>query len=304
MNKPSFDFKTAEDAVRGIDLSSQNILITGCASGLGRETLRALSRRGASIIALARTRAAAQQALDNVGARGTAVACDLADLQSVAKAVEAVLALGIKLDAIVASAGMMAGRSLEKRNGVELQFQVNYLGHFALINGLLDALRDGGGRVVIVSSDAALKQAPKEGIRFDDLSGDRSYKVFTFYGQSKLALGIYAAELSRRLAARKIDVNSLHPGAVRGTALNRSLTFPLNLVLKVAALFMKSVEQGAATQTFLAGNPGARGTTGRYWVDCHVATGSKYLDDRAMAQRLWDVSSRLVAQSSDELTAR
>jgi WW domain-containing oxidoreductase len=259
--------------------------------------MRALSRRGASIIALARSREAAQQALTKVGAHGTAVACDLADLQSVSQAIEAVLALGITLDAIVASAGMMGGKNLEKRNGVELQFQVNYLGHFALINGLVDALRDGRSRVVIVSSDAAQKQAPKEGIRFDDLSGDRSYNVFTFYGQSKLALGIYAAELSRRLAARKIDVNAVHPGAVRGTALNRSLTFPLNLVLKVAALFMKSVEQGAATQTFLAGNPGARGITGKYWVDGHVAIGSKYLDDRAMAQRLWDVSSRLVAQS-------
>lgn len=297
MKNASFHFKTAEDAVRGIDLSSQTILITGCASGLGLETMRALSQRGASIIALARSRDAAQQALTKVGARGTPIACDLADQPSISTAVEAVKALGIKLDAIVASAGMMGGKTLVKKNGVELQFQVNYLGHFALINGLLDVLQDGRGRVVIVSSDAAVKQAPKEGIRFDDLSGDRTYNVFTFYGQSKLALGIYAAELSRRLAARKIDVNAVHPGAVRGTALNRSLTFPLNLVLKVAALFMKSVEQGAATQTFLAGNPGARGITGKYWVDGHVAIGSKYLDDRAMAQRLWDVSSRLVAQS-------
>ena len=296
MKNHNFNYRTADDAVRGLELSSQTILITGCASGLGQETLRALSQRGASIVALARTRAAAERALSSVGARGVPVDCDLADPKSVSRAIETVRGLGTKLDAIVASAGVMGGKTLVKTQGIELQFQVNYLAHFALINDLADLLQDGTGRVVIVSSDAAAKQAPKEGIRFDDLSGDRTYSPFTFYGQSKLACAIYAGELARRLAPRKIDVNSVHPGAVRGTGLNRSLAFPLNLVLKVASLFMKSVEEGAATQTFLAANPAARGITGQYWADCRVSKGSAYLDDAAIAKRLWNISSQLVAR--------
>jgi len=295
-NHPS-DCRTADDAVRGLDLSSHTVLVTGCASGLGLETLRALSRRGASIIALARTRASAEQALSTAGARGVPVECDLADLKSVHRAVEMVRGLETTLDALVASAGVIGGKELVKANGLELQFQVNYLGHFALINGLVDVLQDGRSRIVIVSSDAAVKQAPKEGIRFDDLSGDRTYAPFTFYGQSKLACAIYAKELARRLAPRKIDVNSVHPGAVRGTGLNRNLAFPLNLVLKVASFFMKSVEEGAATQTFLAANPAARGVTGRYWVDCRVSDGSPHLDDAAMATRLWDISSEIASRS-------
>jgi len=297
MNSSPCSCKTATEAVRDLDLSSQTILITGCASGLGLETMRVLSGRGASIVALARSKQAAERALASVGARGTAVACDLSEPASIRSAVARILALDVKLDAIVASAGMMGGRTLVKSHGIELQFQVNYLGHFALIESLLGALQDGRSRIVLVSSDAAVKQAPKEGIRFDDLSGDRSYSVFSFYGQSKLALAVYAGELSRRLAARKIDVNAVHPGAVRGTALNRSLAFPLRVVLRVASLFMKSVEQGAATQTYLAANPAARGITGKYWVDCQVATGSAYFEDRALAERLWKVSSRLVAQA-------
>ena len=296
MKSLAFNCKTADDAVRGLDLSSQTILITGCASGLGLETLRALSQRGAAIVALARTRAAAERALSSVGARGVPVDCDLAEPTSVSRAIETVRGLGTKLDAIVSSAGMVGGKRLVKTHGIELQFQVNYLAHFALINGMADLLQDGTGRVVIVSSDAAMKQAPKEGIRFDDLSGDRTYSPFTFYGQSKLACAIYAKELARRLAPREIVVNSLHPGAVRGTGLNRRLAFPLSLVLKVASLFMKSVEEGAATQTFLAANPAARGITGQYWADCRVSKGSAYLDDAPLAKRLWDISSQLVAR--------
>ncbi len=296
MKSLAFNCKTADDAVRGLDLSSQTILITGCASGLGLETLRALSQRGAAIVALARTRAAAERALSSVGARGVPVDCDLAEPTSVSRAIETARGLGTKLDAIVSSAGMVGGKRLVKTHGIELQFQVNYLAHFALINGMADLLQDGTGRVVIVSSDAAMKQAPKEGIRFDDLSGDRTYSPFTFYGQSKLACAIYAKELARRLAPREIVVNSLHPGAVRGTGLNRRLAFPLSLVLKVASLFMKSVEEGAATQTFLAANPAARGITGQYWADCRVSKGSAYLDDAPLAKRLWDISSQLVAR--------
>ena len=83
---------------------------------------------------------------------------------------------------------------------------------------------------------------------------------------------------------------------VRGTKLNRSLAFPLNLALKVVSLFMKSVEEGAATQTFLAGNPAARSTTGQYWVDCRVSKGPRFLDDEAMAARLWKVSLQFIAR--------
>jgi WW domain-containing oxidoreductase len=199
-----------------------------------------------------------------------------------------------KLDAIVASAGMVGSRKLMKKHGVETQFLVNYLGHFVLINGLSSTIKDRTGRIVIVSSDASVKQAPKEGIRFDDLGGDRTYSPFVFYGQSKLACSLYAKELAQRLEPRGIIVNSLHPGAVKGTRLNNNLAFPLNLLLKVASLFMQSVEAGATTQTYLAANPHARTATGCYFVDCRIATGSRFLSDDGMAHRLWEISEKVV----------
>jgi WW domain-containing oxidoreductase len=278
---------TAEDVLAGVDLVGKTFLITGAAGGIGLAMTRALVTHGAHVVALARS-ADALRASDQV----TPVACDLADPSSIARAVALVTR---PLDAIIANAGVTGAKTRELVRGVERQFFINHLGHFALVNGLLDRVRDRTGRVVILSSSASIGQAPAEGIRFDDLDGARTYAPFTFYGQSKLANALYAMELARRLTPRGITVNAVHPGAVRGTQLNRGLGRPLQLVLKVAGLFMKTVDQGAATPLFVAASSYAAGITGAYWVDCHVAAGSKYLADRAIAQRLWSVSESLLA---------
>jgi WW domain-containing oxidoreductase len=286
---------TADDVLAGLDLSGRTILVTGCNSGIGFETFRALAARGAHVIGLARSREAARFACERAGGSSTPVACDLANLDSVNAACAAVVTLGRPLDAIVASAGLMGSTRLDVREGVELQFLVNHVGHFALINGLVARVRDRTGRIVIVSSSASIQQAPKPGILFDNLDGHRSYERFSFYGQSKLACALFAKELSRRLAPRGIAVNSLHPGTVGGTRLNRKLGFPYSAVLRIARYFMKTVPQGAATQTLLAASPLVEGISGEYWVDCQIAEGSNFLEDRSMAERLWSTSERIVA---------
>jgi WW domain-containing oxidoreductase len=294
--RPSIPFgprSTADDVLAGLDLSGRTMVITGCNSGIGFETFRALAARGAHVIALARTLEAAQDACQRAGGSSTPVACDLADLDSVSAAIHAVLRLGRSLDTIVAGAGIMGAKYLQVRYGVELQFLVNHVGHFALINGLIDRVPNQTGRIVIVSSSASIQQAPKQGILFDNLDGHRFYKPFTFYGQSKLACALFAKELSHRLAARGIAVNSLHPGAVRGTGLNRGLGFPFSAILRIARHFMKSVPQGAATQTLLAASPLVDGISGEYWADCQIGTGSKFLSDRPTAELLWTVSEQI-----------
>jgi len=288
---------TADDVVARLDLKGRTILVTGCNSGIGFETIRALSTRGAHIIGLARSLQAAREACGRLGpsASATAVACDLADLACVVAAANTVRTLGRPLDAIVCNAGVMCPPSLEVRYGVELQFLVNHIGHFLLVNHLLDRVPDRTGRIVIVSSSASTEFAPKEGIMFDNLDGSRFYKPFTFYGQSKLANALFASELSRRLAPRQIAVNSLHPGAVGGTGLQRTLRFPFTLIMPIARLFMKSIAQGAATQTLLAVSPLVAGVTGKYWSACRVSRGSTFLDQPVIAERLWRTSEEIVA---------
>jgi WW domain-containing oxidoreductase len=258
--------------------------------------MNALAANGARVIGLARQAQDAGAACAEAGPTCIPVACDLADLESVAAAAATIRALQSPLDAIVANAGIANLPTLQTKYGVELQFLVNHVGHFALVNGLHDLVREGTGRIVIVSSSAGIHQAPPEGIMFDNLDGSRFYKPLTFYGQSKLANALFAKELARRLNSRGIAVNSLHPGAVRGTGLNRHLTVPLQIVLSAARWFMKSATRGAATAALLAANPIVRGISGEFWANCRIAKGNPLLEDAGLARRLWEVSQDIVAR--------
>jgi WW domain-containing oxidoreductase len=287
---------TADQVLAGIDLTGKRIVVTGCNSGIGFETMSALSANGAHVIGLARSLQDAQNACRQVSPSSTPVACDLADLDSVAAAADTIRGLQGPLDAIVANAGIANLPTLQTRYGVELQFLVNHIGHFSLVNELLGRVRDGTGRIVIVSSSASINLAPAEGIMFDNLDGHRFYKPFMFYGQSKLANGLFAKELSRRLSARGIAVNSLHPGATRGTSLNKSAGLAATIALSAAQLFMKSAARGAATQALLAASPSVSGITGEFWSNCQIAKGNSLLQDAGLAKRLWEVSDAIVAR--------
>jgi NAD(P)-dependent dehydrogenase (short-subunit alcohol dehydrogenase family) len=292
---------TADKVLAGIDLTGKHILITGCSSGLGFETMSALCANGAHVIGLARSMADAEAACAKAGASATPVACNLSDLDSIAAAGDTIGALKVPLDSIVANAGIGMRPSLRTRYGVEMQFLVNHIGHFALVNRVLDQVRNGTGRIVIVSSSASINRAPVQGIMFDNLDGGQFYKPLTFYGQSKLANALFAKELSRRLNARGIVANSLHPGATHGTLLNRAARLPSKLALTVARPFMRSVQRGAATQALLAAHPAVAGVTGRYWANCRIADGSPLLEDAGLAARLWEASAQIVERHTSVL---
>ena len=289
---------TANQVLAGINLTRKCILVTGCNTGIGFETMSALVANGAHVIGLARSWVRAKDACDEVGQCTTPVACDLADLDSVAAAAETIRNLQVPLDAIITNAGVASSSTLQTRYGIELQFLVNHIGHFSLVNQLIDLVRNGTGRIVIVSGSASVKHAPAEGIMFDNLDGHRFYDPMTFYGQSKFAVALFAKELSRRLQERRIAVNSLHPGATRGTGLRKNLGIPLRAVLSTMQLFMKSPSQGAATQALLAASPQVTGISGKYWSDCQIAVGNPLLNDSNLAKRLWKVSAQIVAVNS------
>jgi WW domain-containing oxidoreductase len=286
---------TAKQVLAGINLRGQHFLVTGCSSGIGFETMNALAANGGHVIGLARSLASAKAACDKARRFTTPVACDLSDLDSVAAAAETIRGLQVSLDAIIANAGIANLPTLQTRYGVEQQFLVNHIGHFSLVNRLIDLVRNHDGRIVLVSSSASIKHAPPEGIMFDNLDGHRSYNPLTFYGQSKLAVALFAKELSHRMRGRGIVVNSLHPGATKDTGLYQRLGLPLLIARSMSQLFMKSPSQGAATQALLAANPRVTGITGEYWSNCQIAAGNPLLNDRDLATRLWDVSTQIVA---------
>jgi WW domain-containing oxidoreductase len=285
---------TAESVTEGLDLSGQTILLTGSNSGIGKETLRVLTKRGAHVIAAARTVEKAQAACDDVGGETTAVACELSDPASVQACAERVIALGRPLDAIICNAGIMALPTLNQKLGYELQFFTNHIGHFILVTSLLDTLAE-NGRVVMVSSDAH-NGAPKEGIQFDNLSGERGYGAWTSYGQSKLANLLFASHLAKRLEGTGKTANSLHPGVIH-TNLARSMNPIARGALAIGApLVLKSVGEGAATQVYLAVHPSVEGVAGKYFSDCNVGKSSSHGRDEEMAAKLWEASEKIAAE--------
>ena len=285
---------TAEEVTEGLDLSGKNYLVTGCASGLGTETLRVLSMRGGHVLAVGRSAETARDAMASVNANGAAMGCDLSEPASVRALVHAVRELKRPLDAIICNAGIMALPSATQKHGLELQFLTNHIGHFILVTGLLDSLAP-GGRVVMVSSGAH-KGAPRGGIEFDNLSGEKNYTGWKAYGQSKLANLLFARSLGRRLEGTGKVANALHPGVIN-TNLGRHMNPAARIGLKVlGGLFFKSSPQGAATQCYLAVHPGGARYNGEYFADCNLSLCSRDGKNMALAEKLWAESELIAAR--------
>jgi NAD(P)-dependent dehydrogenase (short-subunit alcohol dehydrogenase family) len=279
---------TTAEVLDGVDLSGQRAIVTGAGSGIGTETARALASAGAEVVlAVRRPQAAGQIAAGIAGSTGNTKVwvrdLDLADQDSVRRFAAA---WDQPLHILVNNAGIMALPELERtREGWEMQFATNFLGHFALTIGLHDALAEAhGARIVSVSSSAHMRSP----VVFDDLHFDfRAYDPFAAYGQSKTAdgEGIYA--------------NALNPGAI-ATGLQQHTGG-----LKTPKERQKTVQQGAATSVLLAASPLLDKVGGRYFEDCNEAavvtrrtadyTGvAWYAVDQANAGRLWDTARDLL----------
>ncbi|MCB9683757.1 MAG: SDR family NAD(P)-dependent oxidoreductase [Alphaproteobacteria bacterium] len=286
---------TADEVLEGVDLSGRCYLVTGCNSGLGLETLSALTKRGARVMAVARTAEKAGIACAAASPKGEAVpfVCEMSDPTSVRECIDTVRRDGRVLAGIVANAGVMALPKHTMVRGVETQLFCNHVAHFMLVTGLLDQLVAGEGRVVVVSSRAHERTWP-EGIRLDDLGAVREYSPWQAYGQSKLANILFVRSLATRLGAGQ-STNALHPGVV-GTNIARHLGALTSTAFQSigTALFAKTPEQGAATQTYLAAHPQGGEYSGGYWVDCNPATPSAHAQDDALAEALWERTTELV----------
>lgn len=296
---------TAEEVTARLDLSSMTVLVTGANSGLGFETMRVLALRGAHVLAAARSMHKATQAAAKVVGKVTPLVCELTDFDSVAACADTVAGIcqqGTPLDALICNAGVMGGGELQTVLDLERQFVVNYLGHFLLTQRLLGVLEAAPqGRIVLVSSGLYTK-APAVGIDFDNLAGEHSYERFTAYGQSKLAVALFATELARRLAGTRVSANALYPGVI-STNLFRDMPWYMRAGIAAGGwAFMKSVEEGAATQCYVATAPALAQVSGLLFADCNpVVPEGPHVANDVLAAKLWRVSEQLVDERLNAL---
>jgi NAD(P)-dependent dehydrogenase (short-subunit alcohol dehydrogenase family) len=206
---------TAEEVLAGVDLKAKRFLVTGAASGIGRETARALVTRGASVVGAVRDLEKAQSATDAVldaaregGGSFELIELDLASLQSVRAAADRLLADGRRFDAIIANAGVMATPAGRTVDGFESQFGINHLGHFALVTRIEPLLVDGGRLVVLSSQAHRVADVDLEDPNFER----QDYEPFVAYGRSKTANALFAVEFDRRHRTRGVRAASVMPG--------------------------------------------------------------------------------------------
>jgi NAD(P)-dependent dehydrogenase (short-subunit alcohol dehydrogenase family) len=272
------------------DLAGKNFIVTGANTGIGKITATELARRGAHVIMANRSRAKSQPVIDEIaketGQTPELVELDLSDLASVRKAAEEILAKNVPIHGLINNAGL-AGQRGTTKDGFELTFGTNHLGHYLFTRLLLDRIKQTkGARIVNVASKSHY-DARK--IDWDVLrepthtrTGMREYSV------SKLSNVLFTKELARQLEGSGVTTYAVHPGVV-ATDVWRKVPAPVRWVMKK---FMITPEQGAHSSLRTATDPELASETGRYYdADGKEKRPSALADDTELATQLWTRSA-------------
>jgi len=268
-------------------------MITGATSGIGRVSAIELGKMGAHLLLVCRNRERGEELVREIQSAGNSeVELMLADLESQAqirKLAADFLATKKPLHVLMNNAGVFNMKRQVTTDGLEEVFAVNHLAYFMLTLLLLDRIKESApARIINIASDLHQRAT----LKFDDLGGEHSYGGMRSYGQSKLANVVFTYELARRLAGSGVTVNCVHPGAV-ATNLARNNGALATAAWKLIGVFMKSPQDGARTQVYLASSPEVEGVTGKYFIDSKQARSSAESHDAGVAHRLWEVSAQM-----------
>jgi NAD(P)-dependent dehydrogenase (short-subunit alcohol dehydrogenase family) len=274
-------------------MAIKTTVITGATSGIGKETALSLARQGHSLYLLVRnTQKGGELKAYLINETGNkeihVIKCDLADLQTVRDAAAELSGKLFAINTLINNAGgIFAERALSK-DGFELTFTSNYLGHFLLTNLLMPLLQKGQARIINVSSEAHKRGTPQ----FDDLQCERSYNAWKVYGMNKLFNIYFTQSLASKFANKGILAFSLHPGVVN-THFWDDFKGLGKLMTTLIRPFMVSAQQGAATTVFLATAPRLDKYNGGYFKKKKIAKTSAIATDTAARDKLWTISEKL-----------
>lgn len=282
------------------DLSGKTILVTGANSGIGLEAVKLFAGKNAEVIMACRNEEKAESAAAEVRAvvpeaRLEIMALDLADLASVKVFSGAVKQRFAKLDVLLNNAGLMAPPLQRTKDGFEIQFGTNHLGHFALTGQLLELLEAADAPRIVQISSLAHRGGK---LMWGNLNAEKNYSRWAFYCQSKLANLIFAKDLNRRLekAGSTIHAYAAHPGY---SATHLQDTVPGGGLFN--AIMAQPAEKGCLPGVMAATSPDVE-PGGYYGPDGRImelrgypapAFARKITDNETVAQRLWQESERL-----------
>lgn len=274
------------------DLSGRHFLVTGANTGIGKETARALAKRGARVTLAGRSEEKTRAAMADIAA-GTSGAdleflrLDLADFESVRQAAGEFLARDEPLHVLINNAGLAGARGMTA-SGFEMTFGTNHMGPFLFTQLLLDRLKEADAARIVNVASTMHYQA--KGIDWDAVRKPTASRLgMKEYSESKLANVLHAQELARRLAGTGVTTYSLHPGVI-ASDVYRKVPWPLR---KVMTMFMKSTEDGARTSLHCATSPDAAAESGLYYDEAKPKKPSSVATPE-LAAELWERSEAWV----------
>ncbi|KAF4095909.1 retinol dehydrogenase 12 [Onychostoma macrolepis] len=283
-----------------VRLDDKTVIITGANTGIGKETVRDLAKRGARVIMacrdLEKAEAARNELIEDSGNQNiVANKLDLSDTKSIRAFAELINKEEKQVNILINNAGIMMCPYSKTADGFEMQFGVNHLGHFLLTYLLLDLLKKSApSRIINVASVAHTWGS----IHLDDINSEKGYSPRRAYGQSKLANILCTRSLAKRLQGSGVTVYSLHPGVVQ-SELFRNLSKPVQIAVKVFSPFTKTTVQGAQTTIYCSVEPKLDNESGGYYSDCAPAQCSREALDDEMAQKLWELSCQMLGITWD-----
>ena len=273
------------------DLANKTFIVTGASTGIGKITAKELARAGAHVLLACRSKAKTDAVIEEIkretsNANAWYVQLDLGDLASVRTCAEAILARNVPIHGLINNAGLAGHRGLTK-DGFEVTWGTNHLGHYLFTRLLLDRIKQAGtARIVNVASKAHYQA---KGIDWDAMhKPTKSVTGMNEYAQSKLSNVLFTKELARRLEGTGVTTYAVHPGVV-ATDVWRRVPAPVRWVMKK---FMITPERGAEASLRCATAPELANQTGRYYdVGGKETEPNRLADDVELANMLWTKSA-------------
>lgn len=274
-------------------MSIKTTVITGPTSGIGKETALALAKKDHALYLLVRNTEKGEELRKELTAQTGnqaifVIKCDLADLQSVRDAANELKAKLFNVNVLINNAGGAFLKRELSKDGFEMTFISNHLGHFLLTESLMPLLQKGHARIINVSSEAHKSARPN----FDDLQWERSYSALKAYGTAKLYNIYFTKSLAEKYQQTGITAYSLHPGVVNTHIWDNVKGFG-RILIWILKLFMISPQKGAETTIYLATQPKLESNSGKYFKKCKVAKTAPIADDISARNRLWQISVQL-----------